>query len=637
MIRIAANQIEKYYGANQVLKGLTLEIFEGEKVGILGPNGAGKSTLMKVLMQEEPYDAGELFITRGARLGALSQIPVFDADMTVRDCLKTAFNELLVIQSQIEAIEKQMAGHHDESLLKKYGELTHQFEHGGGYTIEDRIEDISSGFNFDDDMLEQTFDILSGGEKTRVGLATMLLKPLDVIFLDEPTNHLDLNTIEWLENYIKKFSGTVVIISHDRYFLNQIVTRVLEVNRGIATSYKGNYDDYARERALMIKQAEERYEQEQKKIKQLEDAAKRMHDWAVRADSGALHRRAFAIEKRIDRMEKTEKIIEDKRMVDAFDTTKSTSKEVIRIKALSKAYGNNGILKNQSLTVYKDQRIALLGNNGAGKSTLIKMLLQMESSDSGSIEWSPSAIVGYLPQEIAFDYPEMTVLEFIKDALELEEGIARSLLARFKFKQEDVFKQLSGLSGGERTRLKLCELMSNKVNVLLLDEPTNHLDITSREWVEDAIETYHGTMIFISHDRHFIEKFSDKFWHLHEGHIYEFDGSYTEYRQFAVKSEKLNAKVASVVPTESVSDAKKAIDANKSSDEKKSLDTKKNIVKIGLIESEIEAVENKLLSIEVKLSSSDTQYEMLEALIVEKAQVQAALRDLYDTWEKYNV
>ena len=304
---------------------------------------------------------------------------------------------------------------------------------------------------------------------------------------------------------------------------------------------------------------------------------------------------------------------------------------------LFRSYGNNGILKNQSLTVYKDQRIALLGNNGAGKSTLIKMLLQMESSDSGSIEWSPSAIVGYLPQEIAFDYPEMTVLEFIKDALELEEGIARSLLARFKFKQEDVFKQLSGLSGGERTRLKLCELMSNKVNVLLLDEPTNHLDITSREWVEDAIETYHGTMIFISHDRHFIEKFSDKFWHLHEGHIYEFDGSYTEYRQFAVKSEKLNAKVASVVPTESVSDAKKAIDANKSSDEKKSLDTKKNIVKIGLIESEIEAVENKLLSIEVKLSSSDTQYEMLEALIVEKAQVQAALRDLYDTWEKYNV
>ena len=547
MIRIAANQIEKYYGANQVLKGLTLEIFEGEKVGILGPNGAGKSTLMKVLMQEEPYDSGELFITRGARLGALSQIPVFEADMTVRDCLKTAFKDLLVIKSQIDEIERQMAGHHDESLLKKYGELTHKFEHGDGYTIEDRIEDIALGFNFDDTMLAQSFEILSGGEKTRVGLATMLLKPLDVIFMDEPTNHLDLNTIEWLENYIKKFSGTVVIISHDRYFLNQIVTRIIEVNRGIASSYKGNYDDYARERALMIRQAEERYDQEQKKIRQLEEAAKRMHDWAVRADSGALHRRAFAIEKRIDRMDKTEKIMEDKRMVDAFDTMKSTSKEVIRIKAISKAYGENTILNNQSLTVYKDQRIALLGNNGAGKSTLIKMLLQMEQSDSGGIEWSPSAIVGYLPQEIAFDYPDMTVLDFIKDALELEEGTARSLLARFKFKQEDVFKQLSGLSGGERTRLKLCQLMSNKVDVLLLDEPTNHLDITSREWVEDAIETYQGTMIFISHDRHFIEKFSNKFWHLHKGVIYEFDGSYAEYRQFAIKSEKPNGIRVSVV------------------------------------------------------------------------------------------
>ena len=628
MIRIAANQIEKYYGANQVLKGLTLEIFEGEKVGILGPNGAGKSTLMKVLMQEEPYDSGELFITRGARLGALSQIPVFEADMTVRDCLKTAFKDLLVIKSQIDEIERQMAGHHDESLLKKYGELTHKFEHGDGYTIEDRIEDIALGFNFDDTMLAQSFEILSGGEKTRVGLATMLLKPLDVIFMDEPTNHLDLNTIEWLENYIKKFSGTVVIISHDRYFLNQIVTRIIEVNRGIASSYKGNYDDYARERALMIRQAEERYDQEQKKIRQLEEAAKRMHDWAVRADSGALHRRAFAIEKRIDRMDKTEKIMEDKRMVDAFDTMKSTSKEVIRIKAISKAYGENTILNNQSLTVYKDQRIALLGNNGAGKSTLIKMLLQMEQSDSGGIEWSPSAIVGYLPQEIAFDYPDMTVLDFIKDALELEEGTARSLLARFKFKQEDVFKQLSGLSGGERTRLKLCQLMSNKVDVLLLDEPTNHLDITSREWVEDAIETYQGTMIFISHDRHFIEKFSNKFWHLHKGVIYEFDGSYAEYRQFAIKSEKPNGIRVSVV---------REVTNEPFSDGFKEEVTNKNVVKIQLIEREIEAAEKQLMSIEEKMASSDTSYDALEALIIEKALIQSTLSALYDTWEKYNV
>jgi ATPase subunit of ABC transporter with duplicated ATPase domains len=478
MIRIAANQIEKYYGANQVLKGLTLEIFEGEKVGILGPNGAGKSTLMRVLMQEEPYDAGDLFITRGARLGALNQIPVFDMGMTVLDCLKTAFRDLFTIKTQIDTLENQMSGNQDERLLKKYGELIHKFEHGGGYTIEDRIEDIAKGFNFDETILAQDFESLSGGEKTRVGLATMLLKPLDVIFLDEPTNHLDLNTIEWLENYINAFNGTVIIISHDRYFLNQIVTRIIEVNRGIATSYKGNYDDYTRERTLMIRQAEERFEQEQKKIKQLEEAAKRMHDWAVRADSGALHRRAFAIEKRIERMDKTDRLLEDKRMVDAFDTTRSTSKEVIRIKTLSKAFGDNAILKEQSLTVYKDQKIALLGNNGAGKSTLMKMLLQLESPDDGQIEWSPSAVVGYLPQEIAFDYPNMTVLEYIKEALELEEGVARNLLARYKFKQEDVFKALSGLSGGERTRLKLCELMSNKVNVLLLDEPTNHLDIT---------------------------------------------------------------------------------------------------------------------------------------------------------------
>ncbi len=633
MIRIAANQIEKYYGANQVLKGLTLEIFEGEKVGILGPNGAGKSTLMRVLMQEEAYDSGELFITRGARLGALSQIPIFDAGMTVLDCLKIAFKDLLEMKAQIDAMERQMAGHHDESLLKKYGDLSHKFEHGGGYTIEDRIEDIAVGFNFDAVMLAQNFEVLSGGEKTRVGLAMMLLKPLDVIFLDEPTNHLDLMTIEWLESYIKKFSGTVVIISHDRYFLNQIVNRVIEVNQGVATSYNGNYDDYARERALMIRQAQERFEQEQKKIKQLEEAAKQMHDWAARADSGALHRRAFAIEKRIERMDKTDRIIEDKRMVDVFDRVKSTSKEVIRIKVLSKAYGDNIVLLDQSLTVYKDQKIALLGNNGAGKSTVLKMLLKLEQPDTGSFDWSPSSIVGYLPQEIVFDNPEMTILEYIKEALQLEEGIARNLLARYKFKQEDVFKVLSGLSGGERTRLKLCELMSNKVNVLLLDEPTNHLDIVSREWVEDAIATYQGTMIFISHDRHFIEKFSDKFWHLHEGQIYEFDGSYTEYREFAAKSKASN--LASIIKPNKASNPDcvvKLDDSSKTNIEKSS----KNIVKIQLIEKEIEAVEEKLLEIEGKLESNATPYDVLEALILEKGKVQQTLVTLYETWEKYN-
>jgi len=628
MIRIAANQIEKYYGANQVLKGLTLELFEGEKVGILGPNGAGKSTLMRLLMQEEPYDAGELFITRGARLGALSQIPVFTAGFTVLDCLRTAFKDLLEMKVQIDAIENLMTDEHDARLLLEYGEQIHKFEHGGGYTMEDRIEDIAAAFNFDGVMLEQSFESLSGGEKTRVGLATLLLKPLDVIFLDEPTNHLDLNTIEWLENFINKFIGTVVVISHDRYFLNQIVNRIIEVNHGIATSYKGNYDDYSRERALRIRQSQARYEQEQKKINQLEEAAKKMHDWAARADSGALHRRAFAIEKRIDRMEKTDKIIEDKRIVDTFETTKSTSKDVIRIMSLSKAYGDNEILINQSLTVFKDQKIALLGNNGAGKSTLLKLCLHLEKPDSGHIEWSPSANVGYLPQEIVFDDPGMTVLEFIREALLLEEGLARNLLARFKFKQEDVFKVLSGLSGGERTRLKLCELMSNKVNVLLLDEPTNHLDITSREWVEEAIATYQGTMVFISHDRHFIEKFSDKFWHLQEGIIYEFEGKYEAYRQFARFRE--NRK------TTTVKNAHKPSDKVITNTVQTSSVTQKNTVKIHLIESEIEAVEMKLLSIETILSDSDTPYETLEALILEKRDVQLALTTLYEKWDKYN-
>ncbi|GAB6109340.1 ribosomal protection-like ABC-F family protein [Fusibacter bizertensis] len=631
MIRIAANNIDKYYGANKVLDGLTLEIFEGEKVGILGPNGAGKSTLLKVLTLSESIDSGELFLTKGIKIGALDQMPNYPSDWTVKTCLLSAFKTLLDVKSEMTVIEKQLSSKADEKLLKRYGDLSHFFEHGGGYEIDTAIEEIQKGFNLDEKMLLKPFGQLSGGEKTRVAMATMLLTPQDVIILDEPTNHLDLFMIEWLETYIKNYKGTVIVISHDRYFLNQIASRIIEISRGKATSFIGNYASYADQKALILRQQEENYIQEQKKIKQLEEAAKRMHDWATRADSAALHRRAFSVEKRIERMDKTEKPQADKKLSVQFDSERAKSKEMLRLVQLSKSYGEKEILNEVSLTLFKHQQIALVGDNGVGKSTLIKILCDEVNADSGEVIWSPSVKYGYLPQEIEFTPSHLTVLEWLKLTLEMDEETARGLLAKYKFYKEDVFKPLMGLSGGEKTRLKLCELMHNKVNFLLLDEPTNHLDIPSREWIEEALVQFEGTLLFVSHDRHFIDKFATLFWHLERGKIQIFEGDYNAYRDTFRKKEQTIREVINR-SEETISDVliePKKIDE---SIEK----SKRNHVKISLIESEIDVLEGKMAEIETEIDLHSDDYEKLQQLIECKIQLKEMLNHQYAQWEKYS-
>jgi ATPase components of ABC transporters with duplicated ATPase domains len=637
MIRIAANNIDKYYGANKVLDGLTFEIFQGEKVGILGPNGAGKSTLLKVLTQTESIDSGELFLTRGVKIGALDQMPTFPEGWNVRTCLLSAFQNLIEIKNEMTIIEEKLLSVDDKQLLKKYGELSHAFEHGGGYEIESAIEDIQTGFNIDDHMLLKQFEQLSGGEKTRVAMATMLLTPQDVIILDEPTNHLDLNRIEWLESYIKKYNGTVIVISHDRYFLNQIAERIIEISKGKALSFTGNYNDYAKQKEIMIRQQEEKYEQEQKKIKQLEEAAKRMHDWAQRADSTAMHRRAFSVEKRIERMDQTEKPQTERKLTVKFDSEKAQSKEMLRLIDLSKAYGKKQLLNKVTLTLFKHQQIALVGDNGVGKSTLLKILCEEIDGDSGEYIWSPSVKYGYLPQEIEFIPSDLTVLEWLKGTLEIDEETARGLLAKYKFIREDVFKPVSGLSGGEKTRLKLCELMQKKVNFLLLDEPTNHLDIPSREWVEDALAQFEGTLLFVSHDRHFIDKFANLFWHLEGGKINAFEGNYDAYREVFKKRDSSQQEKAKEIGARST-------EKNESESNSASSDTsvqpdknKKNYVKINLIELEIESLEQALQNVESQINEFSDDYEKLQNLLTQRTSLKDVLSTQYDLWEKYNI
>lgn len=626
MIRIVMKDIEKYYGANYVLKKLNLEIFEGERVGILGPNGAGKSTAFKIISGSENFEAGDLFITRGAKVGILDQIPIYPENYSVRQCLYTPLEPLMNQKRELDEMAERLKIESTDRLLEKYGELLSRFELADGYSMDDRVNEVAKAFNFDETFLEKPFMLLSGGEKTKVNLACLFLSDINVLLLDEPTNHLDLSTINWVEDHIKKFDGTVVVISHDRYFLNQAVTRIIEINDGEAQSFKGNYDAYSQQKKLQLEQQMEQYTIEQKKIKQLEEAAKRMHIWANQADSAKMHRRAFAIEKRIERIDQMEKPKMEKKLNNGFDAVKSKSNEMARLEGVKKAFGENVILRNFDGLIRKNDRIALLGNNGSGKTTLLKMLLEMENLDLGTITLSPSAEIGYLPQEIVFEDGELTMLEWIKQTLEKDEASARGLLAQYRFKQDTVFKKLSGLSGGEKTRLMLCKLMNSPVNFLFLDEPTNHLDIESREWVEEAVSEYSGTMVFVSHDRHFIMKFSSKYWTLVEGEVFEHEGDFESYKGVVQEYYKRPVDVEPVK-----NDATNKVEVhgpNKS---------KLNTVMIEKLENEIEKIEERLLEIEALLFSGELEAEEIEQMISEKEVLNIAHEELYERWTKYSI
>ncbi|MDF2593237.1 MAG: transporter duplicated ATPase subunit [Clostridia bacterium] len=542
MISFSVNELNKYYGANHVLKGLSFEIFEGEKVGLLGKNGAGKSTLFKILAGIEGYESGNVAIPNGVKVGVLDQIPDYPEGYSVMDVLMTAFEKHLSLKQEMNKLEHEMAVHYDEKIMKRYGEIQASFEALGGYTIESEIAKICNGLQISLDMQKQEFKLLSGGEKTKINLGRILLKNTNVLLLDEPTNHLDISSTEWIEEFIKQYKGTVIIISHDRYFLDNVVTRIAEIVEGKVELYQGNYSYYVVEKENRYMQQLTQYQQEQKKIQQLELAARKMHEWANNADNPAMHKRAFAIEKRIERLENTDKPLKEKAITATFNQESFSGKEIAVFKEISKTYNENRILDNINMTLYKGDRIALLGRNGCGKTTLLRIVTGEEQPDTGAAKLGESIKYALLQQDIVFEKPEKTVLDTIRYEFEISDSAARNILAVYKFRGNDVFKKVESLSGGERTRLRLCLLMQNDVNMLILDEPTNHLDIASREWIEECVENFEGTILFVSHDRYFISRFADKIWELEDGKINIFNGTYEEYRESKEKAIKTNAE-----------------------------------------------------------------------------------------------
>ena len=618
MVDISVKDLNKFFviGEN-LLQGLSFEIQEGECVAILGRNGCGKTTLFKILTGEMDYDGGEVYVNPNKKLGLISQIPKFPAGYTVEDVLRTAFSVLTVTKKKMEALEAAMAQGATQEQLREYDTLVNRFQSGGGYDMDVDVDKICNGLGITAEQRPQLFDSLSGGEKTRINLARLLLEKTDILLLDEPTNHLDLNSVEWLEAYIKAFKGTVLTISHDRYFIDQVADRVIEIVDGHGEFYSGNYSFYMEEKQARFDLQMKQYEQEQAKLKQLGYTVERMKGWGI--NNRTLYRRAMSIQHRMERIQKTERPKAERTMKASFGEKDFSGDVVFKMKNVSKSFGDRVLFSDVNLNVEGGERIALLGDNGTGKSTFIKCLLGEEECQ-GKIQFGPTVKWGYLPQIIHFDHPERSLYDTMLYEKNLTPQMARDRLGAFLFQGEDVFKTVGTLSGGEQSRLRLCMLMDEKINLLILDEPTNHLDIASREWVEAAIEEFEGVLLFVSHDRYFIEKFAERIWLLEDGTIRDFRCGYKKYR--AILEHEAQARQLPAAPA-----------APKQRKEKPRSGLKDSDKLVKKLEREIGKQEKVVADLEEKIQGAASDYQELNRLMGEKEAAEESLMELMEQWE----
>ncbi|WP_216667651.1 ribosomal protection-like ABC-F family protein [Saccharibacillus deserti] len=537
-------QVKKFYGAEEVLSEVSLDIYEGEKVGLLGGNGAGKSTLFRLLSGAEKPDEGTVSLRRGAGVGVLDQIPDY-GDRSVEEVLLGVFERTLDLQTRLRELEMQMSDADAgrlERLLREYGEAQETFERAGGYEIPSKIDAVASGLGIPGSQRRRPFSELSGGEKTKVALAALLLGEADLLLLDEPTNHLDMEASAWLESFIRDSAATIVVVSHDRYFLTQTVEKVIELEDGEATVYPCGYTKYREEKEARLLRQFAEYKEQQKVIKQMKEAIKRLIEWGKQGDNPKFFRKAASMQKVLDRMEKVKRPVLEKTAIGlALETDGRTGEEVLVLEGVSKSFGSRAVLEQADALLRYGEQTVLVGGNGAGKTTLMRMVLGLESPDAGELRLGSRVRIGYLAQEEAPPADRTSVLDYYKEQAAMEEGEARGRLAKFLFYGKDVFKPVAGLSGGEWSRLRLAVLMRQKPNLLLLDEPTNHLDIASREALEEALEEYDGTILAVSHDRFFINRIARRVWALEGGALGSTLGGYDDYRAERQKAERRSA------------------------------------------------------------------------------------------------
>lgn len=538
-MQMKAEQIQKIMGGNILFENLQLEVNSGEHVAIVGVNGSGKTTLLQLLSGVDFPDRGRIIKSKDATVGYLHQIPNYPG-YSVKKVLEEAFADIYALRARMTILEQEMQSNVTDKILWQYGQVQEQFMLQGGYEVEAQLAMIANGLGILE-MLAQPFSSLSGGEKTKVMLGQILLSQPAILLLDEPTNHLDMQAIEWLENYVRSFEGIVIVVSHDRHFMNQIAHKVIEIEDGEAFTYTGNYDAFIAQKEAKIEQQFADYEEQQKKIKKMQETIKRLKQWANEANppNASMHRRAKSMEKALARIERVKKPISKKKMNLALTMAERSGKEVVQLQDIYHGY-EKPLLIDSNLAVYFGERLAIVGNNGSGKSTLLKMMLGEIVPNRGVCHVGSNVKIGYLSQQLEHKNPAIRLIDAFRENVAVSEAEARHILARFLFYGYDVFKKVKNLSGGEKMRLRLAQLMHEDINVLIMDEPTNHLDIEAREVLEDTLETFEGTIIGVSHDRYFLQKIFTKTAWLKDQTIHVFEGDYEWARQ---KLEELSKKI----------------------------------------------------------------------------------------------
>ena len=632
MIILSLQGIKKSFGSNVVLKDVSLTLQNGERMGLVGVNGSGKSTLMKIIAGIEQADDGTISLQKGLRIGYLSQQGDLDGEETILETVNHVFDPILKIEEEMRETERQMSEAADDpDLLKRlgshYDQLTRQFERGNGYGWKSAVQGVLVGLDFPVSVQNMKTALLSGGERTRLCLARMLLTEPDLLLLDEPTNHLDLKSIAWLENYLADYRGAVLVISHDRYFMDHVCGRMAELLLGTVECYDGNYTEYAGQRAQRYEIRMKAWQKQQKEIARQEAIIARYRQFNREKSI----KQAESREKRLEKIERLDKPQEEGAIRFSFTCRRRTGEDVLIIEQLKKAFDERTLFENLKMHVRAGERIALIGDNGTGKSTLFRCLTGEMKPDNGTIRWGTGVDIGYYDQHQAGLHDRKTVLDEVWDRFpRLEQYEVRGALGMFLFTGDEVFAPVSTLSGGERGRVALTELMLRKDNVLLLDEPTNHLDMDSREVLEDALTDFPGTIIAISHDRYFINRFAEKVCVLGENGLAEYLGNYDDYFEKINREQEPDGDLAGKTKTALDKEKRKSRE-----EERRLRELKENIRKT---EQDIEDTEKSIAGYEEQLADPATwqDRELAERINKEYQNMKKELDLLYEKWEALN-
>lgn len=536
MIEIELNNIIKNYGLKNVLNGMNLTLKTGERAVLIGCNGAGKSTVLKIIMKQETISAGTINIRKNATIGMLKQIYEYEKENpNVYNFLQRSFEQLFELERKLKKLENEMSYEKDDEkmseLLQKYGNVQQKYIQMGGYDIQEKFNKICSGLQINEKMLNQNYNDLSGGEKTIVNLGALLLKEPSILLLDEPTNHLDMEKLEWLEKFLKEYKGTILMVSHDRYFLDKVATKTILLENGKEKIYFGNYSYFLKEDEKRTLAEFENYKNQQKMIKKMKESIKTLRKFGELAKNEMFFKRAKSIEKKLAKIEQLPQVnLEQKTLLNfKLNIDSRSGKDVVIINNLNKNFDSKNIFENANLQIHYGEKIALIGKNGTGKSTLLKIIMNEDCEYTGEIKIGQSVNIGYIPQEIKFEDDNQTILNFFEQFDNRNETEIRTSLAKYMFRGNDVFKKVSSLSGGEKVRLILAKLLKQNINFLILDEPTNHIDIETKELLEEAIKEYSGTVLFVSHDRYFINNLAERIVVVKEKRFFSYVGNYDDY------------------------------------------------------------------------------------------------------------